>query len=428
MLHSAFLLLANVHQTEAMVLQLLVQLVVILLAAWIGGGLFERFGQPRVVGEILGGLVLGPSCLGRLYPNALIWLFPPESEPLLKILGQLGLILLMLEVGLEFDFQHLRQTGRAAASIALAGILLPFALGCGLGWAMHSTVAADYNRLGFILLLATTLSITAIPILGRIMIGLKMQRTPVGVLTITAAAIDDVLGWILLAAVSGLVTGNFDVGRSLTQLAYLLLFVAVCWGVVRPMGKWVAQHCDTQEGDFRLVSFLLLTAFGSAIVTNWIGVFSIFGPFVIGASLSGEPRFRTVCQSRMHGLVAALLLPVFFTFTGLRTNIGMISSPTLWMWCGLITLAATVGKMAGCGIASRLAGFSWRQSGIVAVMMNTRALMGLVAINVGRELEVLPDSVFSMLIIMAVITTIVTVPLLNLLLTADDRNPTDTNR
>ncbi|MCA9044270.1 MAG: cation:proton antiporter [Planctomycetaceae bacterium] len=414
-------LIASVQQTELQVLQLLLQLIVILLAARTGGLLFERLGQPRVVGEILAGLLLGPSVLGRLYPEMLNTLFPAESEPVLRILGQLGLILLMLDVGLQFDFGHLQQSGKAAMSVALAGIILPFGLGCALAAAMHSTVAPQQNQWGFMLIVATALSITAIPILGRIMMDLGLQQTPVGVLTITAAAIDDALGWILLAAVSGLVSGGFHVGKSLWQLGLLALFVLLCWFVVRPLSRWLLKLSKSDAGDFNTISLLLLLAFGSAVVTNAIGVFSVFGPFVVGACLSDFPEVRQVARQRMQGFVAALLLPVFFTFTGLKVNVGVIDTPVLWMWCILITLVASVGKMAGCGLAARWGGSSWREASMVAIMMNTRALMGLVAINIGRELGVLPDSVFSMLVIMAVATTVVTVPVLRRLLKS---NPT----
>lgn len=402
-------------------LLLLVQLAVIILAARLGGWLFRRFGQPRVVGEILAGLLLGPSCLGSLYPEGLHLLFPAESEPTLRTLGQLGLILLMFEVGLEFDFVHLRQTGRSAAAVALAGICLPFLMGVLVAAAMRPSVAPDQGLLGFALFVATTLSITAIPILGRIMIEFDLQRTPVGVLTISAAAVDDALGWILLAGVSSIVTGQLNPVAIAGQLGMLVAFVGVSMVALRPAILWWLRPADDgslARSDEEVLSVMLLLAFAMAMVTNMIGVFSVFGPFVLGACLSDQPGVRGVMQRRLHEFLGTFFLPVFFTFTGLRTNVGSLDTLELWGWCALITLAATVGKMVGCGLMARLGGSSWTEAAMVAVMMNTRALMGLVAINIGRELGVIPETVFTMLVLMAVVTTVVTVPVLRVLLAA----------
>ncbi|MCA9189250.1 MAG: cation:proton antiporter, partial [Planctomycetales bacterium] len=274
-----------------------------------------------------------------------------------------------------------------------------------------------------------------IPILGRIMIELNIQRTRLGTLTITAAAIDDAFGWILLAAVSAVIHGGFQLFIVARMALLTLGFVLTCWFVARPILIRCAD-CLLHRGNRDLtvsgLSAVLVTVLLAAAITNAIGVFAIFGPFVLGAVLSDRHAFRDAVGRRLREMVYALFLPVFFTYTGLRTNVGLLESGFDWMLCGLVFAAATIGKMLGCGVAARLGGLSWRECGCVSVMMNTRALMGLIAINVGRELGVVPDRVFSMLVIMAVATTLLTTPVLRRLLaeatgTTPSHRPTTTD-
>lgn len=408
--------------SETFLLKVLVQLVVIIAAARAGGWLLGRMGQPQVVGEIATGLLLGPSCLGRLAPELSSKLFAAETEAVFGVLGQIGLIFLMFVVGLEFEFGQLRRTGRTAIGVAVAGIALPFVLGAALAWSIHSRVANDVSQAGFILFLATALSITAIPILGRIMMEFGLTRTRLGVLTISAAAVDDAVGWILLAAVSAGIQGQFSVGPILRMLVLTIVFVAVVFLVVRPLvRRWMVKAFTgdlNEPAPFRLVPFstVLVLVLLSAITTNLIGVFSIFGPFVLGAALWDATELQRAARHRIEEFVTAFFLPVFFTYTGLRTNIGLLASTELWVMAAAVTVVAVVGKCLGCGLASRWGGLSWRESAAVAVMMNTRALMGLIAINVGRELGVITETVFCMLVIMAIATTIITAPLLRMLI------------
>lgn len=401
---------------EAFVLTLLVQLVVIIMAAQVGGWIFRWLGQPKVVGEILAGLILGPSFLGVFFPNVLEAVFPASGDQQLRVLGQLGLVLLMFEVGLAFDFSHLKTVRMTALSVAAAGILLPFASGMALAYAMAPRFALETTSLPFVLFVATAMSITAIPVLGRIMIDLRMETTPIGVLTISAAAIDDAVGWIILAVVSGMVTGGFAVSASVWQLIELTGLIIASFLIVRPLANRYSTRLqwENPERASALMAMLILGVFGFAIITNWIGVFSVFGPFVLGACLSHRGEIVAFYRRAASPMVVAFLLPVFFTFTGLRTDIGALDG-TGWMWCGAIFAVACAGKLVGCGIATRLSGYSWHDAAEVAVLMNTRALMGLVAINVGRDLGAIPDSVFSMLVVMAIGTTVMTVPLLQLL-------------
>jgi Kef-type K+ transport system membrane component KefB len=398
-----------------------VQLAVIIAAARGGAWLLGKLGQPQVVGEIAAGLLLGPSFLGRISPEISQFIFPtnPDVSLVFRVMSEIGLVFLMFLIGLEFDFTHLRDIGKTAARVAVAGIVLPFALGIVLAWRMHPHLAADVNRTGFMLFVAVALSITAIPVLGRIMVEFQIQRTPLGTLTITAAAVDDALGWILLAAVSAIVGGGFQIASVATMLTLTVGFVLASWFVLRPLlSPWVRRMTNTEDRQLSLgsLSAVMIVTLVAAAITNVIGIFSIFGPFILGASLSHEHEFRDAVVRRLRDFVYAFFLPIFFTYTGLRTNVGLLDSSLAWMFCGLVLLTAMAGKMVGCGLAARSGGSSWRESGCIAVMMNTRALMGLIAINVGRELGVVPDSVFCMLVIMALATTFLTSPVLRRLL------------
>lgn len=392
---------------------LLVQLAVILAAARLGAWLFSKLGQPEVVGEIVAGLALGPTLLGRFELPLLSQQAFAETGGALRALSELGLVLFMFMVGLEFEFGHLRSSGRAAAGIAIAGIVAPFALGSAVAYWLHPVLAAETPQLGFVLFFATAMSITAIPILGRIMIEMGIQRTRLGVLTITAAAVDDVLGWVLLGAVSALVRGGFEWQAMLMMLASVVAFVVGVFTLARALSGVLIRRCDSSRSCWTaplavVVMFVLL----SAAATEALGVFSVFGPFVLGAALSPHREFGSRVIQQLRPVVYALLLPVFLTHTGLRTDIGDLDEWWLWGVCGLVTLTASIGKVIGCGVPARLCGLTWSETAAVAVMMNTRALMGLVAINIGRELGVVPPAVFTMLVLMALATTLVTVPVL----------------
>lgn len=408
--------------SEAMLLQVILQLIVIIAAARIGGWMFRKLGQPQVVGEIATGLLLGPSFFGRLSPDLSAQIFPDQTSEIFMVLGQLGLIFLMFIVGLEFDFAHLRTIGRTAGGVAVAGIALPFAMGAALAYSIHSEIAAEYSRPGFVLFVATALSITAIPILGRIMMEFEITRTPLGVLTISAAAVDDAIGWMLLAAVSAAVHGSFSMMPVLQMLGATAVFIAAVFFVVRPVVcRWSQRVLAENNGALPLAPFsiVLLLVLASAVVTNWIGIFSIFGPFVLGASLCDQQALQTAIRIRLEEFVTVFLLPVFFTYTGLRTNIGTLDSGYLRLVCGLVVIVAITGKVVGCGAAARMGGLSWRDSASVAIMMNTRALMGLIAVNIGRDLGVIPDTVFCMMVVMAIVTTLITAPVLSRLLRLD---------
>jgi Kef-type K+ transport system membrane component KefB len=405
---------ADVH-VEQVLLTVLIQLVVIILAARLFAGLFRCIKQPAAVGEIAAGIVLGPSVLGWLAPELTAQVFDPAVRPILQILSQLGLILLLFLVGLEFDFTHLRWHGKAALAISLTGIALPYALGLGLGWALYPHLEPGVNRMGFLLFMGIALSITALPVLARIMMELNITRTRLAAITIAAAAVNDACGWIILAAVASSVQAAFEPWRTVRMIATTVLFFLVLVFLVRPLlRRWVRSTLRRGDGELGLtgLAILLLILFLCAIATNLIGIFAIFGAFLLGAVLSAEQDLRVAVSRQLRNFVTAFFLPIFFTYTGLQTNIGTLVSPTQWLFCGLVCLMAIAGKFGGCGLAAWWGGLPAREAICVGAMMNTRGLMELVVINLGKSLGVITDSVYCMLVLMALLTNFMTTPVL----------------
>jgi len=411
---------------------LLVQLVVIVLAARAGAALARRFGQPSVVGEIVAGLVLGPSVFGAVAPDWFATVFGRGAggagvalEASLTSLSQIGLVLLLFMIGLEFDFSYVRRQGRAAAAVSVAGVALPFALGVGLATFMAPRLdalgaASPIDPRAFALFLGTAMSITAIPILGRILIEMGLQHTPLGALVIAAAACDDAVGWTLLAAVSALAAGDFEPAVIARMVGATLVFVAAMLLVVRPLLLPVLERATAGGGEPRLslgvLALLLSLLFTAAWTTSRIGIFAIFGAFLLGAALSGAPRVRTAVTAQLADFVTVFFLPIFFTFTGLRTIVGSLDSPEAWGWCAAVFAVAVLGKWGGCGLAARLSGLPAGEAACVGVLMNTRALMELIVINVGMDLGVIPPAVYCMLVFMAIGTTLMATPLATRLL------------
>jgi Kef-type K+ transport system membrane component KefB len=411
---------AGSMKSEEMLFTVLVQLLVIMTAARVFGSLFRALRQPMVVGEIAAGLILGPSCFGHFFPETSAAIFDPSVSDVFGVLSQLGLILLLFVVGLEFDFSHLKLHGRAAVAISLTGILLPFALGATLGLAMHPhlepTASGEPASLaGFLLFMGVAMSITAIPILGRLMMELNITRTRIGAITISAAAVDDAFGWILLATISSVVQAKFHIWVTLTMVAQTIGFFLFVLLVLRPLLKRLVRGAlERGEGDMGMNSLAVIygTLFLCALVTSKIGIFAIFGAFLLGTVLSDEPQFRDVMIRHLRNFLTVIFLPIFFTYTGLRTDLGTLHSPLQWLLFLAVLGCAVAGKLGGCGLAAWWSGFSARESLCIGTMMNTRALMELIVINVGRDLGVLPDSVFCMLVLMALATTIMTTPML----------------
>ncbi|HEU5180376.1 MAG TPA: cation:proton antiporter [Candidatus Polarisedimenticolia bacterium] len=407
---------SSVHQAETVLFFVLLQLIVILAAARLAGEAARRLGQPRVMGEIVAGLLLGPSLFGRLAPETFRYVFQSTPPEPLSILSQIGLIFLMFQIGLEFDFSHLEESRnrRSVLFVSAAGIALPFTLGLLLGHFSWSRLAPDIHRTGYILFMATAMSITAIPVLGRIMMELDLTRTRLGAVAISAAAFDDVTGWILLAVISAVSTARFDAGATLRQLAWLVAYAALCWWAVRPLLRRLVARFPVSPARLpaNLMAILLVIILSSAIVTYRLGIFAIFGGFMMGVLLYDRSEFVEAWKHRVAQFVSVFFLPLFFAITGLRTDVHGLDSSSLWGWCAAMLAVATLGKYGGCALAARLTGLPALECHCLGIMMNTRGLMELVVLNVGYDLGLLPRNVFTMLVLMALISTGITTPLL----------------
>ncbi len=405
---------------------LLVQLVVIILAARVGAVIARRLRQPAVVGEILAGLVLGPSVFGAFAPDAFAAVFHTAGDNAgqagldasLTSFSQIGLVLLLFLVGIEFDFSHIRHQGPVALGVSAAGVVFPFSLGLLLAWFMEPRLEAlgatgPIDPRSFALFLGTAMSITAIPILGRILIEMGLQHTPLGATVIAAAACDDCIGWTLLAAVSAIAAGQFDPMAVVQMVAATAAFAALAIFVIRPIVLPMLERAVDQHGRLPLggLSLVLAGILACGWVTSQIGIFAIFGAFLLGASLSGSPKLRHAMHAQLMDFVGLFFLPIFFTYTGLRTNIGSLSGAEAWGWCAAVFAAAVVGKWGGCGLAARFAGVPAGEAACIGVFMNTRALMELIVINVGMDLGVIPPAVYTMLVLMAIGTTLMATPL-----------------
>jgi len=403
-----------VHQTEMLLYFVLLQLVVIVLAGRFGGALAKRLGQSAAVGEIVIGILLGPSLFGLLLPEVFHYVFRSVPAAPLTILSQIGLILLMFQIGLEFDFAHLteRRNRKAVWGIAAAGMVAPFALGLGAGYWVAPILSPGADRIASALFVATAFSITALPILGRIMMEFNLTRTPIGVIAISAAAINDVIGWLLLALITTITVSHFEPVSFGIKVALVAVFFAASWFGVRPLLKRLVRHF--REGDEALspmlLGVLLSAIFIGAMTTYQLGIFAIFGGFMMGVILHDETEMVKAWNLKVGAFVQVFFLPIFFTYTGLRTQIGSLDTLAAWGWCALLIGLATLGKFGACYLAARWAGMSHGEGKVIGIMMNTRALMELIVLNVGFDLGVISQTMFTMLVLMAIVSTVVTTP------------------
>ena len=404
------------HKTEALLFFTLLQLTVIVLAARIGGEIAQRVGQSAAVGEIIVGILLGPSLFGLLAPGVFQYVFHSGAPEPMQMLSQIGLVLLMFQIGLEFDFSHLNEqrNRKAMLWVALASLIAPFALGYGIGQISAPMLSPGTHPVASALFIATAFSITALPILGRIMMEFDMTRTPIGVIAISAAAINDVIGWLLLALITTLTLSGFDGSSFALKVALVGIFFVISWFVVRPLMKRILHHCDAGSGALsnNLLGIVLAAIFLSAMTTYQLGIFAIFGGFMMGVLLHDEHAFVQTWRARISPFVMVFFLPIFFTYTGLRTNIGSLDSAAAWGWCVLFVFLATLGKFGGAYLGARMGGLSHIESKILGIMMNTRALMELIVINVGYDLGVISQQMFTILVIMAIFSTVITSPML----------------
>ena len=408
----------------------LLQWMVIIMAAWIFGRLGKRWGQPLAVGEIFAGLILGPSAFGALWPEGYAWVFTPQTQTSLQLLGKLGLILLLFQVGMEFDYSHLKAKTPVVSMVAISGLLVPIVCGWLIGPWLHANFAPQTPYLGFQLFICVALAITALPIMGRILLEMKLEKTCFGVMAISSAAIDDVAGWILLAVITALATSGFAWTPLLIQIIGLSVFFGIMLFAVGPALRYAwTQFRKNSNQDFppSFLAILLVVLFCACLATNLLGVFSIFGAFILGVSLHQQTDLVRAWRERYSDLILVAFVPVFFTNTGLRTEIGSLSSVQAWVGCLVVTVTAVLAKLGGCYAGARIMGCPKREAATIAALMNTRALMGLIAINVGADLGLLPKELFTMFVIMALITTAMTGPLLKLWLPPNYTNPCATD-
>jgi Kef-type K+ transport system membrane component KefB len=411
---------------EHLVLLLLYQLIAIFIVTRIVVWISNRwFGQTDAAGEILAGLMLGPSLLGAFYPETMHALFAAETAPAFTCIAQVGLVLLMFQIGLEFRFKEtLARSKHTVLAISAAGVAIPFALGFTVApWFLAQVAEPRPDALSFRLFFAVAMSITAIPILGRIFMELGVSHTRIAALTIGAAAIDDVAGWLILGIISAMVALQFDLAQFALRLVLLAAYLATILIVLRPiLQRWLRRRM-LQHGqlDGRTLSLLLILLFASAAITSNLGVFAIIGGFVLGIALHDNRSFVDAWQARVGGLVNTLFLPIFFAYTGLRTDIGALAGDGVWLQCLAVIGVAFFGKFGGTYLAARWMGETRRDAVTVGVCMNTRALMELIALNIGYDLHVLPRSIFTMLVIMAIASTFIATPLIRRLLATEER-------
>ncbi|MCO6149614.1 cation:proton antiporter [Flavobacterium sp. NRK1] len=395
---------------------LLVQIITIIFVARIFGWICKKIGQPTVIGEMAAGIVLGPSLVGTFFPEYSSLLFPEESLGNLHFLSQIGLILFMYVIGMELDLNVLKNKAKDAVIISHASIIIPFTLGLVLSYFIYTQFAPQgVDFMAFALFMGIAMSITAFPVLARIVQERGLHRTRIGSMVITCAAADDVTAWCLLAAVIAIVKAGSLIS-SLYVMVLAVVYVALMLKVVKPFLKRIGELYSNKENVTKpVVAIFFLTLLLSSYTTELIGIHALFGAFMAGAIMPENMRFRSIFIEKVEDVSQVMLLPLFFVFTGLRTQIGLLDDPYLWKICGLIIAVAVTGKFIGSALTARFVGQNWRDSFTIGALMNTRGLMELVVLNIGYDLGVLSAEVFSMMVIMALATTVMTGPALDLI-------------
>ncbi len=394
---------------------LLLQVIIIVVAARALGALFRKFGQPSVIGEMVAGILLGPSLLGLLAPGVQGFIFPASSMGGLRLLSQLGVILFMFVVGIELDVQHLRQKAHAAVVVSHASIIVPFFLGTASAIVLYPSLApAGVPFSAFALFIGVAMSITAFPVLARILEERRLSQTHLGATAIACAAVDDVTAWCLLAVVVAIIRAN-GIAGSLVTIGLTLVFIAVMLFVVKPLAaRLVGEPTPGRNRNGGLLAVIFSFVFASALTTELIGIHALFGAFLAGVCMPPDSGLRQFLRERLETFSSVFLLPLFFAFTGLRTQVGLLADWQSWLMCLGIVAVAIAGKLGGSMTAARFTGMPWGESFALGTLMNTRGLVELIALNLGYDLGVLSPRIFTMLVLMALITTLMTGPLLHM--------------
>ncbi|MDQ3004008.1 MAG: cation:proton antiporter [Chloroflexota bacterium] len=410
-----FVLLKNFSQNTARPFsRLLLQIAVIIVVSRLLSFLVAKIGQPLVIGEITAGIILGPSLLGLFWPEMSNFLFPPDSLPNIEVLSQLGLILFMFIIGLELDVHLVKNKAQTAFVISHASIILPFFGGVSLAYFLYKTLAPpNISFLGFGLFMGIAMSITAFPVLARILQERGLTQSSLGVLAITSAAIGDVTAWCILAVMIAVVQAG-TVTSALFTIVLSILYVLAMLGLVRPLLQHLAARYASVENlsrAFVVLAFVVL--FLSAFVTEVLGIHALFGAFLAGVIMPAQIDFRKMLTAKIEDVSLVILLPLFFASTGLRTQIGLLNDSSAWLICGLIILVAVVGKVGGSLVAAKFTGQSWSESLVLGVLMNTRGLIELIVLSIGYDLGILSPTVYTMMVLMALVTTFMTSPALS---------------
>ena len=396
-------------------LHVLLAMLVVIVASRALGAVFRYLQQPAVIGEVIAGILLGPSLLGSLAPAASAYLLPASVAPFLSIIAQVGVVLFMFLIGLELDTSLLRKKTHSTVAISHASIIAPFLLGSATAlWLYPKLSSSDVPFSVFALFMGVSMSVTAFPVLARILTDRGISKTRLGVIAISCAAVDDVTAWCLLAFVVSVAQSRMD--GALVTIALTLCYLALMLIAVRPLiARLVRRQEILRQVTQGTTALVLVGLLLSALVTEYIGIHALFGAFLLGAIIPHESLLAKGVVHKLEDLVVVFLLPAFFAFTGMRTQIGLVSGVDNWIICAVIVGVACLGKFGGSAVAARLSGLNWRDSASIGVLMNTRGLMELIVLNIGLDLKVLSPILFAMMVIMALVTTFATTPVLHLL-------------
>lgn len=394
-------------------LHVLLALALFIVAARVVGLLFRRLGQPPVIGEVISGILLGPSLLGHFWPSASAYLLPSDAVPFMSVIAQIGVLLYMFLVGVELNPSHFRRSPNTVLAISHSSIVFPFLLGSVLSLFLYPSFATSDVPFGvFLLFMGISMSVTAFPVLARILTDRGLHNTRLGTIALSCAAVDDVTAWCLLAFVVSV--AKVDMGDAVLTLASSILFVTFVLLVVR---RFVGALARREEGKPEVgqgtMAMILVALLLCAFTAESIGIHALFGAFVFGAVVPHDSALARNLTKRLHDVTVVFFLPAYFAISGMRTEIGLVSGIEQWLVCGLIIVAASLGKFGGTFIAARVAGLRWREGAALGILMNTRGLIELVVLNIGLDMKVLSPTLFSMLVLMAVATTVATTPILD---------------
>jgi Kef-type K+ transport system membrane component KefB len=395
---------------------LLIQMTAVLLTALLCGWTARKLGQARVIGEIIGGILIGPSVFGRVAPQAQATLFPPSSFDSFEVLSTVGLILFLFLIGSDLDLEHLRLQRRTVALASITSILFPFMMAAAFAHLLRVRFAPDaVGTVPFIIFLGISMSITAFPVLVRILEERQLLSTPLGTTALMCAAVDDVCAWILLAVALALTPHSGESMALPYRLVWLALYLAVMLGIVRPLGNWLVKRRAIAGFSYELLGIIVAYLLASAAATEAIGVHPLFGAFMAGVCFPRIEPLQSALRARLYMIASVLLLPLFFALTGMRTRLDLLSGPTVWLWTALVVAVAIVGKIGGTVLVARCTGRSWQYALALGALLNTRGLVELIVLNIAYNAHVFSPTLFTMLVVMALITTMMTTPILNLL-------------